>query len=242
MYENLIDSFSDNIELDDYFNTLSFEFSKKSVLENDSHLIFLSGLPGSGKTFLINYIIQKEGDKEYFYFPRGVENREELFSKLNITDLEKDKENFKNKKHLIIIDEAQLLDNSLIEYIRTLTDTKCFNFLLSMHSDDAKRILSQQHFKSREISLIELEPLTKEEVIRYINKKLLKEKEENLVKKSDFNTIYRLTNGNFRYIKRVMKKSFELLKFARENRIEKYNKIDKCIVTMAAIDLGLIDE
>jgi predicted AAA+ superfamily ATPase len=242
MYDKLIDSFSDYIEVDDYFNTLSFELSKKSVLTNSSNLIFLLGLPGSGKTFLINYLIQKEEDTQYFYFPRGFDTKEEFFSKLNITDIEKDKEIFKNKTHLIVIDEAQLLDNSMLEYIRTLSDTKCFNFLLSMHLDDGKKILSQHHFKSREISIIELDPITKEEMIRYVNKKLFTEKEENLVKKSDFNIIYKLTNGNFRYIKRVMKKSFELLKFAKENKIPKYNKIDKCIITMAAIDLGLIDE
>jgi predicted AAA+ superfamily ATPase len=242
MYEKLIDSFSDNIEVNDYFNSLSFEISKKSVLNKKANLKFLLGQPGSGKTFLINYLIQKEEEIEYFYFPRGFDSKEEFFVRLGIKNLEDDKNSFKDKKHLIIIDEAQLLENSLLEYIRTLSDTKCFNFLLSTHLDDGKKILSKQHFKSREIDIIELDPISKEEMIRFVNKKLLTFNEDNLVTKSDFDDIYKFTNGNFRYIKRFMKKSFELLQFAKENKIEKYTKIDKCIVTMAGLDLGLIDE
>jgi predicted AAA+ superfamily ATPase len=242
MYEKLIDAFTDKIEVNECFNTLSFELSKKSVMENKSNLIFLLGLPGSGKTFLINYLMQTDKSKEYIFSPRAFSNKDEFLSKLNIIDIEKEKETFRNKPHLIIIDEAQLLDNTMLEFIRTLSDTKCFNFLLSMHLNEGKKIISQDHFRSREISVVNLNPITKNEMIRYVNKKLFENKEEYFFRKSDFNFIYKITNGNFRYTKRMIKKSFELLRFAVENHISKYNKINKCILTMAAIDLGLIDE
>jgi DNA transposition AAA+ family ATPase len=213
MYDRIIDAFTDKIEVNECFNTFSFEFSKNSVIENKSNLIFLLGLAGSGKTFLINYLMHTK----------------------------KDKESFRNKPHLIIIDEAQLLDNYMLEFVRTLSDTKCFNFLLSMHLSDGEKIISQDHFKSREISVVKLNPITKNEMIRFINKKLFENKEQYFFEDADFSFIYKITNGNFRYIKRVIKRSFELLQFAVENKISKYNKINKCILTMAAIDLGLID-
>jgi 4-hydroxy-tetrahydrodipicolinate synthase len=241
MYDRIIDAFTDKIEVNECFNTFSFEFSKNSVIENKSNLIFLLGLAGSGKTFLINYLMHTKKDKEYIFFPRAFSNKEEFLSKLNINDIEKDKESFRNKPHLIIIDEAQLLDNYMLEFVRTLSDTKCFNFLLSMHLSDGEKIISQDHFKSREISVVKLNPITKNEMIRFINKKLFENKEQYFFEDADFSFIYKITNGNFRYIKRVIKRSFELLQFAVENKISKYNKINKCILTMAAIDLGLID-
>ncbi len=242
MYKELIDSFSDVINVDDCFHTLSFELSKKKLLTSKSDLIFLLGNPGAGKTFLINYLMEEINDREFFYFPRGFDSKEELLRKLYISNIETNKEIFRNKNHLIIIDEAQLLDNSILEYIRTLSDTKCFNFLLSMHLNEGEKILSQSHFKSREIDVVELEAITKEDMMNFINKKLIIFHEQNLLTASDFNLLYRFTNGNFRYIKRIMKKSFELLKFAKENKIKKYKKINKAIITMAALDLGLVDE
>lgn len=221
MYEKIIADFEDIINKNDCFNSFSFRDALSKVTNSKNNLKFLIGVPGSGKTFLIDYI----KDDNYIVL-NGVLTKEQLDSNLN-----------KNK--LIVIDEAQLLEKELIEYIRILADTKEYNFILSMHLDEAKNILTKEHFKSRSIDIIELNPISKEEMIQYINVKLLKNNANHLFSKKEFNTIYNYTKGNFRYIKKFVKTLFELLEFAYNNRLDKYKKINSCLITMSAIKLGL---
>jgi len=223
MYQNLIDEFSDVIKTNDVFNSFSFNFALNTI-ENSSHnLKFLIGTPGSGKTFLINYY---EKEHKETLILQGTITREELIE-------------FLYNDRLIIIDEAQLMDIKLIEYIRTLTDTKEYTFLLSMHTKEAKEILNKEHFKTRNIDVIELNPITKAEMIQYINAKLIKNNANHIFSKKEFNIIYNYTNGNFRYIKKFIKTLFELLDFASKNNLSKYSKINDCLITMTAIKLGL---
>jgi len=221
MYESLIKDFE--ATKDNVFETLSFNFAKKELQNSKSNLKFLIGVPGSGKTFFLNHL-----------FP----NHKILSSLLTKEDIDKNL----NENQLLIIDEAQMLDNSLIEYIRTLADTQKYSFLLSMHTKEAKEILNKDHFKSRNIDIIELQPITKQEMIQYINVKLLKNNANYLFSKKEFDIMYKYTKGNFRYIKKFVKTLFELLDFAIKNNIQKHSKINSCLITMAAIKLGLEDE
>jgi len=222
MYENLIKEFEDSIN-DSVFETLSFNFAKKDLVESKANLKFLIGIPGSGKTFLLKHT--------YPEVPL-------LSSLLSKEDIDKHLEEDK----LLIIDEAQTLDSSLIEYIRMLSDTKKYNFIVSMHLKEAKEILNKDHFKSRTIDVVELQPISKNEMIQYINVKLLKNNANHLFTKKEFNRIYKYTKGNFRYIKKFVKTLFELLEFATQNNIQKYLKINNCLITMTAIKLGLENE
>jgi len=221
MYENLIKEFEDSLN-DEIFESISFNFAKKELQESKNNLRFLIGVPGTGKSFLLTH----------FYPDTPI-----LTSTLTKDDIDKNL-----NKEFIIIDEAQMLDNSLIEYIRTLTDTKKYTFILSMHLKEAKEILQKDHFKSRSIDIIELKPITKQEMIQYINVKLLKNNANHLFSKKEFNKIYKYTQGNFRYIKKFVKTLFELLDFAISNNIQKHSKINSCLITMTAIKLGLENE
>jgi hypothetical protein len=107
-----------------------------------------------------------------------------------------------------------------------------------MHTEDANKILKLPHFKSRNIEVIDLPLLEKNEMIQYLNVKLLKTNANHLLTKREFNMIYKYTNGNFRYIKRFIKTIFELLEFANTHNLN-YKKIDNCLLTMSAIHLGL---
>ena len=221
MYETLIKEFEDSLK-DNVFETMAFNFAKKELQESNNNIRFLIGVPGSGKSFLLAHI----------YPTTPI-----LASTLTKEDIDKNLH-----KELIIIDEAQMLDNSLIEYIRTLTDTKKYNFLLSMHLKEAKEILEKDHFKSRSIDVIELKPITKQEMTQYINVKLLKNNANHIFSKKEFDIIYKYTKGNFRYIKKFVKTLFELLDFAISNNIQKHSKINNCLITMTAIKLGLENE
>jgi hypothetical protein len=221
MYEDVIEEFEDKIDINDTFKSYSFTNAYNKIIESKTNLKFLIGFSGSGKSFLIN-VISKD-------IPSLIVN-----SLINKDTLD----TIKTKDKLIIIDEAQLLDEKLIEYIRILSD-EGYKFLLSMHKEDSSNILNKEHFKTREIDIIELLPITKEEMIQYLNVKLLKSNANHLFTSKEFNTIYKYTKGNFRYIKRFVKTLFELLKFANENNLPKYHKINSCLITMSAIHLGL---
>ena len=224
MYENVIKDFEDTIDTNDIFNSFSFNYALSHIKESSSHLKFLIGIPGSGKTFLINYY---KTENPNTLILQGTISKEEL-DKYLLEPVE-----------LFIIDEAQLLDIKIIEYIRTLTDTKKYKFLLSMHLKEAKEILKKEHFKSRNIDIIELKPITKEEMIQYLNTKLIKNNASYILTKKEFNKIFNYTNGNFRYIKKFTKTLFELLEFAYQNNLSKYRKINNCLLSMTAIHLGI---
>jgi hypothetical protein len=170
MYENVIKEFEDIIN-DDVFNSFSFNYAINQIKKSSNNLKFLIGTPGSGKTFLITYYHKQTPNSILL---QGTISKEEL-------------DNFLEEDKLIIIDEAQLLDIKTIEYIRTLCDTKKYYFLLSMHLKEAKEILQKEHFKSRSIDIIELSTITKEEMIQYLNNKLLKNNANHIFTKKEFN-------------------------------------------------------
>jgi len=224
MYEKVIESFRDIINTENIFNSLNFSSALASLIASRNNLKFLIGEPGVGKTFLL-YLYQKEFKKAIIIDGLISQNAFE-----NIL-----KENY----DIIIVDEAQLLDIKMIEAIRTLSDNDKHKFLLSMHLKEAKEILEKEHFKSRSIDIVELKPITKEEMIKYINSILFLNNANHLFSDKEFKIIYKYTKGNFRYIKKFVRTLFELLEFAHENKLEKYQQINKCLLTMTAIKLGL---
>ena len=222
MYKEIIKAFEDSID-GEVFESLEFSFAVKQLKNSKAHLKFLIGKPGSGKSFLINHVF-----------------KDAVILKASLTKEELDAHLTKDK--LIVIDEAQLLYTMLLEEIRILADSKQYTFLLSMHLEDAKEILEKEHFKSRDIDIIELKLLTKEEMIRYIDVKFLKHNITHILTKRQFDKVYKYTNGNFRYIKKFMKVLFELLQFAETHHISRHYDINDCLITMTAIKLGLENE
>ena len=222
MYTDIIKAFEDSIE-GEVFESLEFNMALKKLKNSKANLKFLIGKPGTGKSFLIHHLFKNC-----------------VILKASLTKEELDRHLTKDK--LIIIDEAQLLYDTLIEEIRILADTKEYSFLLSMHLKDAQEILEKEHFKSRDIDIIQLEPISKEEMIRYIDTMLLKHNITHILAKKQFDTIYKYTKGNFRYIKKFMKVLFELLQFAQTRHLSKYYDINDCLITMTAIKLGLENE
>jgi len=219
--QNLIDAFDDTLN-DEVFKSISFSSALMQIKDSKNNLKFLIGASGSGKSFLLNYYHKLNPDTILL---QGLVTKENIDKNLD-----------ENK--LIMIDEAQLLDEKVLEYIRMLSDSKKYTFLLSTHSEDGLKILEKPHFKNRFIDVIEIKPLSKAEMIQYINTKLLNNSANYLISKKEFNKIYNYTSGNFRFIKKFLKTSFELLQTAKENNL-KYTKIDNCILTMSAIKSGL---
>ena len=53
--------------------------------------------------------------------------------------------------------------------------------------------------------------------------------------------IYNLTQGNFRYLKKLIYTEFTLLHEAQETGVKRFQEPSKCLLNMAAIEIGLID-
>ncbi len=254
--------FNDIIDIQDYFDSFSAEKVRKKLFEaiNDKNIniIFLTGEPGVGKTFMLNYVKEKlKKRKNIILFKDPFFTKEEFFKKL-IYQRTGEEENYKtygelkeralqlyqNIDNAIFIDEAQILTDEQLELIRILSDTKIFKFVLSMHSKERKKILKTDYFKSRNHVDINLEPLQVSEVSRYIQNKLLNNSLgdiSSMFEEKDFKMIAKFTKRNFRMLKRYMSTLFELLSYAYDNNLKKYQKINKKLLTMAAIDLGFID-
>ncbi len=256
--------FNNTIDANDYFDSFSAEETKKKLFEvlnsDDIHLTFLIGEPGVGKTFMLNFIEAKlKKRKNIIFFKDPLLTKNEFFKKL-ITHINKDEEVledlhygdlkeialklYKNVDNAVFIDEAQLMTDEQFEMVRILSDTKIFRFVLSLHKKDKKRILKNDYFKSRSHLNITLEPLQHSEVQRYVQNKLLNHslgEISSMFEKSHFDMIAKLTNRNFRTLKRYMSTLFELLSYIKDNNLRQYRGISKKLLIMAAIDTGLID-
>ncbi len=255
--------FKDDFDLEGYLDSFSFEHAKtellKSLNSHDIPLIFLLGNPGYGKSYLLKFIEQRADaikiakfiSLPYFTEREFLENLVEIAGVQAINkryDLELLINTLKDRlnplEYTIIIDEAQLLNNKQIELIRILSDMRIFTFLLSMHKKEGHKILSKSHFKSRTNSVVYMEALKKEEVERYINNRLLSRNLSNIASSftpSDINFIYKASQGNFRIMKKLLSALFEIINEAQKEQLKKYSKINEATITMAAIDIGLIN-
>jgi predicted ATP-binding protein involved in virulence len=224
MLSDLINEFEDKINLNDYFSYVNFEIIKEAVLSSKSNIIFLLGEPGSGKSFLLNYLFNNFNS--YILIKEPVESKEEFFKIAG---------EINNKK--ILIDEAQLLDIKILEFLRILSD-KGNQVVFAMHKKEGEKIAKLPQFFSRYNEKIYLKPLNFEEFQKYVTAKFLKYNKPELINKKILKKIYNLSGGNFRLCKKIVFTSLFLLNYSLKNSL-KYRKIDNCILTMSAIKLGL---
>jgi type II secretory pathway predicted ATPase ExeA len=256
--------FADDFDLNGYFDSLTFEYAKKSLVDaisaHDTPLVFLLGAPGSGKSYLLNYVTKRVPNvkvAKYFTHPyfddkefleillsmagKNIE-RNELTTEALIAALRK---NFNNLEYTIFIDEAQLLTEDQIELVRILSDQKIFQFVLAMHEKEGYYILEKDHFKSRTTRVIKIEALQDHEVARYIENRLLSNNLSELASlfnKSHYRQLGEYSNRNFRTTKKLTKTLFEIMNIAfKEDLNKKYMKVNRRTLTMAAIDIGLLD-
>jgi len=215
MLDNLINEFKDNIDLSDFFSYFNFEIVKEEIIASKNNLIFLLGAPGSGKTFMINYLLKNFSDK-YQNF-NGFENID--------------------KQKTLLIDEAQLLDDTEIERLRVLSDDGV-QILFAMHEKEGEEVIKKPQFYSRYYQKIYMKPLNFEEFEKYVLKKINKYSYPELLNRKLIKKIYKYSKGNFRLSKKIIFTAFNLLDFSLRNNL-KYKKIDKCILNMALIELEI---
>ena len=186
MYQEIIEKFNDIIDVNHTFNSISFNMALQQIETGENRLKFLLGVPGSGKTFLINFLEKKWKEKRILLLQAPL-TLDELKDRIK-------KELISHQTDFIIIDEAQLLDELSLEYVRVITDNYEIEIMLSMHLKEGKKLLEKEHFKSRNIDIIELKMLTKKEMIQFINVELIKHNTNHIFTDREFDIIYNYTN------------------------------------------------
>ncbi len=251
--------FDTSFDTHEYFESMSAEFAKNALINTvesqQTPLIFLLGEPGVGKTYLLHLIQQHFANKKilfatdpfrspdsflHFLLQESGYSKDATLSELKASAVA----HFQTyPDHLIIVDEAQLLDESVLEFIRLLCDTGHFYFLLSMHHDDGMKILNKRHFASRNHRVVTLGVLQHNEIHHYIEAQLLTRSLGNfneLFQKKQITMIEQFSKGNFRLIKQLLKHTFSIMDYAKSHGHTRYVTPTASVITMAALDLGII--
>lgn len=256
------DRFEERRDYKDYFEMQSAlgAIAKIETLLGGTlrQLIFLIGEPGSGKSFLLNLLYNQWADKRHivlletpFLTPlnllyqlirhKGIIAQGDDMEQLRIQATEL----YAASDHLILIDEAQLLSTEMREFIRILSDSKAFWFLLAMHRSEGESILRAPHFKSRPHRIIELSPLTSAEAKNYIHREVIQMGFAEIIDELNPKLIakaHHLSQGNFRNYKKLFYHLFHLLHYTNTHNKTKYLRPSTCTLTMAALNAELLND
>lgn len=259
-FEKAAKVFENTFLKDDYFESMSAEFAKNSLLHainrEKTPLVFLLGDPGVGKTYMLHLLKEELAQthrvlmaSEPFATPESLlqfllmdTGHDAGLSLLELK--ERAINSYKNIPHIIMIDEAQLLSESILEYIRVLSDTKAFRFILSMHREEGELIVKKKHFASRDHKVVTIGLLEEGELKHFLESQLLRHElgdMAELFKTKELRLLNHYAAGNFRMIKQLLKRIFSLMDYAKINALKPYVTPNKCIVMMAAIDMGCIN-
>ena len=263
-YTELKNIFVDG-EVFDYVNLDKSAFAYERLvqtLDKPLKLILFFGKPGTGKTFLLQKIYNDYKDKKnVVFFPRPFFEEKELLKALYEDVFKEVSPKFSGYNEFlsiatkkldekasitVLIDEAQLYPQELIEKIRLMSDSRKFKFLFTVHKTEKEDILAKDYFQTRIWETIELHNSSINEVKTYIEKKMLfhnKFEHLSLFKESHYKFLMRTTKGNLRTINKLMYKLFEILEYYDANKPSMVSrKILKIkFLEMAAINLGMIN-
>lgn len=270
-YSLIKNIFIDDSGIFDYVNLdkSTYAYHKViSALKKPLKLVLFYGKPGSGKTFLLNKIYRDLSKScKVVFFPQPFFNEsdfvnaiyEDIFeAKFDVGTCENlvtlYKQNFKINKMtkipevqtILLLDEAQLYPDILIEKIRLLADTRCFKILFTVHkTGEQEDTLAKDYFKTRIWDNIELDSSTYEEVVLYIEKKLSFhgfEKYCHMYNEDQLKMIHKFTNGNLRILNKFLFKVYEILEYYEENQPSKIRKDSGLtkVLEMAALDAELL--
>jgi len=260
-YKKLASVFEERADISRCYETRSFMKLNNElhfILQNETkQIIFLIGEPGCGKSVFLNNLKNHtpqgaeviKFDTPFFepvdFIKTLITKKGEDIDNYSLEELIKQAVRLYGDGNTVIaIDEAQLLSKELIELIRILSDSKAFWFLLAMHRHESKEILNEPQFSSRPHRILQFDPLSFEEVREYLSKELINSGEymvDERFKRGLLKLIFKLSRGNFRDLKKILNRLFLIMDQGRRVGKKGYEKPNRCLVTMAAIDGDLID-
>lgn len=231
-----------------------------AILNQPFPILLIYGVPGVGKTYLLQHsftMLRKEVPMYLYKIPfkniqafllqmhfhfLGKEPTEDLDDE---SLLERFLERLEPECVVIMLDEVQLYERKSLEYIRLLSDTRRFRFVLAMHRERSEEILAREYFSTRVWDMLEMKNLSRTETEKYVEKRLTHYSLHDIAgrfNKKSYNRLHRLTDGNFRQINKLIYRMFDIYEWYYNNKPSKIEsrEIGPKFMEMAAIDLGLI--
>lgn len=265
IFTNSKNVFLDTVDARDYVQldrVSTIYQSLKNSVKKPLKMILLYGKPGTGKSMFLSKLYQDLSKyQEIHYYKTPILDESEFFKsiahdlykvdvehELNFTQIMKIiKDQSNDEVPLILLDEAQLYSDALMEKIRLLSDTRKMKFVIALHKTQSEDLIAKEHFQTRIWESIELKNALQAELKIYIQKKLMKancfDSANMFNNNSSIKLIYKLTDGNYRDTNKLLYSVFEIYEWYYEHNMSKINtnKISNKIIEMSAIHVGLLD-
>ena len=264
IFMNSKNIFLDTVNSKDYvqLDRLSSIYqSLNNSIKKPFKMILLYGKPGTGKSMFLTKLYHDlcESSNIHLYQTPILDENEfyktlaqDIFDTkyndtLNFTQFMKIVKNQEIQEiPVVILDEAQLYSEPLMEKIRLLSDTRSIKFVISLHKTEQEDLIAKEHFQTRIWETIELENASKAELKIYIQKKLMKANcfdTANMFSTNTVKRIYKFTHGNYRDTNKLLYTLFDIYTtYEQHSHIYPLNttQIPNKFVEMAAIHTGLI--
>jgi type II secretory pathway predicted ATPase ExeA len=228
--------FRDIVDVNNYIPLASSEKLKidlMNTINQKEKMIFLSGPAGSGKSMILKSIYTNfKNNKNIFYISNPYLEINAILNIIKTLDI--------NEYYYLFIDEAQLLEDKVLENLRIYADKGNLTIVFATHDVDLNKLLQKKHFKTRINYIFKTLPITLNEVEYFVNTKFIRANSISIAEKFNkkhYKKIYKYTNGSLRGVNQFMFKLFDVLDFFYKRDKEKIFKNLPKYIEIAYMDL-----
>lgn len=256
VFQDVVDS-KDYVQLD---RSMAIYHALKEAIQKPLKMILVFGKPGTGKSMMLNKLYKELSPKQkVVYIQIPVIDETEFFKvlayevfrfntpdPLNFTQFMEIANHFEvEDTPIVILDEAQLYSESLMEKIRLISDSRKIKFIFALHKTEKEDLIAKEHFQTRIWESQELQNATASELTVYIQKKLLRANYfdlANMFNDKSVKHIHQLTDGNYRDTNKLLYGLFEICSWYEENDPSKvqHTAMPTKLIEMAGIHTGFI--